>query len=43
MIGTEKTLTQKKNLQEKPVRKQLISRWKIVDGKLVCQWFTEEV
>ncbi len=42
MICTKKSVTQARYLssQESNInyKQQLIARWKIVNGKLVCQW-----
>ena len=44
MICTEKRLTTTKSLLENKInldrKQELISRWEIVNGKLVCQWTT---
>ena len=42
MICLKKPLTQKKSLltqeSQTKYKRQLIARWKTVNGKLVCQW-----
>ncbi len=42
MICLEKPLTPKKSLltqqSQTNYKQQLIARWKIVNGKLICQW-----
>ena len=44
MICTQKPFTQTKSLSQNKSnvnqKQQLIARWKIVNGKLVCQWIT---
>ena len=43
MICDQKPLVSKKSSQEnhqlaRTKRKQIVARWKKIDGKLVCQW-----
>ena len=42
MICTAKPLTHHKSFPNKelnaPQKQKLVSRWKTVDGKLICQW-----
>ncbi|MDJ0742053.1 MAG: hypothetical protein QNJ32_01690 [Xenococcaceae cyanobacterium MO_167.B27] len=48
MICHQKQLVSKKSLPENnqlatTKRKQIVARWKKIDGKLVCQWFSSEI
>ena len=48
MICNQKPLVSKKSLPEnnhlaKTKRKQIVARWKKIDGKLVCQWVSSEI
>ena len=46
MMSTAKPLTHNKSLPNKelntPQKQKLVARWKTVEGKLICQWVSQE-